>query len=294
MLAGHPLIDQLLAFDAEGILVAGQQEYDLVLSLDKEAGPAALCNAVRCADKRGMGLSRWGTVQPINRECEDYFRLGLDDELKFHGNEKSYPELIHQAVGLPYLREPYRLYCDETSAHRARVILAPVREELRGPIIGLNTGSGNVFANKAPRPSHWVEICKTLVARGYSVVLLGGAEEDERNAWIRQRAGAGVHLIGQDHGEQLFVAVVSQCDAIVSGDSLAMHVAVARGVPVVALFGPTCQQEIDLFDNGIKLQTSLACGPCYRRHCDIEPHCMDVIETGRIVAAVDELLRKPR
>jgi heptosyltransferase-2 len=286
LLASHPLIDRVMVMNAENILVLGGQKFDLVLSLDKEAEPAALGGAVKCADKRGMILSEWGTVKPCNAECEVYFELGLDDEIKFNRNEKSYPELIHEAVGLAYEREPYRLYCDDSAASRARLMFAPWRSEIRGPIVGLNTGSGTVFANKAPRPIWWVELARRLMAKRYGVVLLGGPEESKINAWILEQVGDGIFDAGCENTEQEFLAVIDQCDAVVTGDTLALHLAVAREVPVVGLFGPTCSQEIDLFDLGRKIVSSHGCGPCYRRHCEKKPSCMDVISVGEVMSAV--------
>lgn len=289
ILAGHPQIDRLVAFDAEGILTLQQQAFDLVLSLDKEPAPAALCKAVNCPDKRGMVLTDCGAVEPCDAACEDYFELGLDDDLKFHSNRLSYGELIHRALSLPYQREPYRLYCSEADAERAARLASTWRTGRAGKLIGLNTGSGAVFANKAPKPVRWVEAADGLLALGYDAVLLGGPDEEADHRFIAERVGAGLHLAGCQHGETQFTAIVSQCDAVVTGDTLALHVAIARDVPVVALFGPTCHQEIDLYDRGVKLLTPLHCGPCYRRRCEVRPSCMDAIEPARIVSAVESV-----
>ena len=62
-------------------------------------------------------------------------------------------------------------------------------------------------------------------------------------------------------------------------------------LPVVALFGPTCQQEIDLFGRGIKIVSSHDCVPCYRRNCEKNPSCMDVIPAEKIMAAVGDICR---
>jgi heptosyltransferase-2 len=78
---------------------------------------------------------------------------------------------------------------------------------------------------------------------------------------------------------------------VATGDTLGLHVAVSQNVPTVALFGPTCAQEIDLFDRGVTLVTELPCAPCYRRNCDIEPHCMDLIKAEAIVAALKNLVQ---
>ena len=45
---------------------------------------------------------------------------------------------------------------------------------------------------------------------------------------------------------------MNACDIVVSGDSLGMHMAIGLKKWVVAWFGPTCHQEIDLYDRGAK------------------------------------------
>ena len=292
ILRGHPQIDRLLTFDAETMLTLGQQRFDLVLSLDKEPGPTALCNTLACDDKRGIGMSEWGTPAPLDAACEPYFALGLDDDLKFHRNRKTYPQLIHEALGLGYIRRPYRLHPSGDALRRASEHFAPWRAQAAGPLVGLNTGAGAVFANKAPSPARWVTIGRALIERGCSIVLLGGPDEVDTNAWIAERLDGPVHDVGGDNTEPQFVALLGRCDAIITGDTFALHAAVARRVPVVALFGPTCAQEIDLFDLGRKLVSPVDCGPCYRRRCDRPHSCMDAISVASIADAVETLCRR--
>jgi len=294
ILQAEPAIDQLVVFDAEGILALTQQKFDLVLSLDKDVSAAALCDSLQCPDKRGIGLSDWGTIQPLNAECESYFELGLDDHLKFDVNTKSYPQLIHEAVGFEYTRRPYRLHCDCATLAWARRMFEPWRAECAGPIIGLNTGAGNGFANKAPSVQRWIEVAASLVRSGFGVALLGNGGERAGHAVIAEQVGRGVYRTGNDNSEPQFVAIVSQCDVVVTGDTLAMHVALARNVPVVALFGPTCEQEIDLFGMGTKIVTPLDCAPCYKRVCDKSPNCMDSISAQQIIQAVADVLEDSR
>lgn len=291
ILTGHPQIDLLAAFDGESVLALSQQRFDMVLSLDKEAAPTALCSEVSCPDKRGIGMSAFGTPEPCNAACEPYFQLALDDELKFRHNRKSYPQLIHEALALPYIRRPYQLFCGDKALQRARARLAGHCAESSVGVVGLNTGSGSVFANKSPRPSWWVELARQLRDRGCAVVLLGGPSERTINAWIAEQVGGGVHDAGTDNTEAEFVALISQCDVVVTGDTLALHVAVARRVAVVALFGPTCPQEIDLFGLGRKILSPVDCGPCYRRQCDRRPSCMDLMPADQVLAAVADHCR---
>ncbi|NLX07876.1 MAG: glycosyltransferase family 9 protein [Phycisphaerae bacterium] len=288
ILARHPQIDRLLPFDASGTAAVLAQSFDLVISLDKDAGPAGLCRLVRSADKRGITLSEWGTVVPANRECEGYFALGLDNHAKFVQNTRSYPQLIHEALGLEYRGEPYRLQVDPSWAERAERIFQR-RPGADGPVIGLNTGAGPNFARKTLSPARWVELARALTARGYAPALLGGPGEIETNAWILEQLGPEVLDTGCRNREDLFAALIDRCDLVITGDSLGLHVAVARGVPTAALFGPTCPQEIELYGLGRKLVSPCACGPCYRRECAREPHCMDAIPLETILEAVETI-----
>ena len=56
--------------------------------------------------------------------------------------------------------------------------------------------------------------------------------------------------------------------------------------PVVALFGPSCPQEIDFYGRGEAVVSPADCGPCYRAQCNRDPTCMDAIEPARVVDAV--------
>jgi ADP-heptose:LPS heptosyltransferase len=98
--------------------------------------------------------------------------------------------------------------------------------------------------------------------------------------------GEGAQDVGTHHTESQFVAIVDQCDAVITGDTLGMHVALSRGVPVIALFVPTCEQEIDVFGLGSKIISPCDCGPCYRRVCDKKPNCMDLITPEQVAASI--------
>jgi|GEM_PF-115381 len=293
-LANHPLIDRLLPLDADTLAHITSEHFDLCLSLDKEPAPAGLAMTIQAADKRGIGLSPAGTPRPLNPECAYYFELGLNDDLKFRRNQKSYPQLIYEAVGLTYRGQRYRLYPDE----RQRAAAASVWRRLgvRPPeiVVGLNTGAGRVFANKNWPPDRFLALARHLVRRaGWRVALLGGPQERSLNRDLAT-ACPGLLDTGCDHDELTFAAIVSRCQVLVTGDTLALHVALAADVPCVVLFGPTCAQEIDLFGCGEKLVTRLSCAPCYRRQCNKSPNCMDDIDVDRVLAAVERWARRPQ
>jgi heptosyltransferase-2 len=286
VLANHPLIDRRLVFDAPTVCHLEYERFDLCLSLDKEPGPTALAMRVQATEKRGIGLSPYGTPYPLNEECAHYFHLGLSDPLKFRANDKSYPQLIYEAVGLTYRGERARLYpsaADQARAARRWRALGVGGEAV---VVGLNTGAGRVFANKSWSADQFVALARRVREKhGWQIALLGGPEERALNARIAAVC-PGVVDTGCDHSELEFAALVARCNVVVTGDTMAMHVASAAEVPCVVLFGPTCHQEIDLCGRGEKIVTELSCAPCYRRACDETPSCMDSITVERVCAAV--------
>ena len=282
ILAGHPLIDRMYEFNAESVFPLFYERFDIVLSLDKERQPAALCNAINSPDKRGVKLSEYGSPTYANAQAEYYFRLGVDDDLKFYKNQKSYPQLVHEAVGLEYDNTPYDLYCSEHDIKRAREMLMGVRASGM-PVVAFNVGSSRSFAHKAPSREKWVDIAKHMIEIGWQVVLVGGPDEQTDKEWIADHLGGKAFRTRSDNSESEFVALISCCDLLITGDTLAMHVAIARRVPLVVLFGPTCAQEIELYGLGEKIVSTHPCGPCYKRTCDFKPTCMDVIDSQKII-----------
>jgi ADP-heptose:LPS heptosyltransferase len=86
-----------------------------------------------------------------------------------------------------------------------------------------------------------------------------------------------------------FGALLDLCDVLVTGDAMALHIAIALKKKVVALFGPTSQAEIELYGRGKKLFADMDCLCCYRPTCDIRPSCMDTITPEQIFAVIKEV-----
>ena len=143
----------------------------------------------------------------------------------------------------------------------------------------------------------FLAVASALSQSGVGVLLLGGPEEVERNRRLADATkkanakGAPVVDTGCDNSLRQFASIVDLCDAVVSGDTLAMHVATALGKRVVAIFGPTSSVEIDLFGRGEKIVSEVMdCLVCYLSKCDLDPNCMNTIPAGRVEAAVRRCL----
>lgn len=78
---------------------------------------------------------------------------------------------------------------------------------------------------------------------------------------------------------------------VVTGDTLAMHIALATERRVVVLFGPTSAAEIELYDLGEKVVPDMECLVCYKQTCDYVSNCMDQISVDMVAQAVKRQLR---
>lgn len=292
MLAGHPMIDRLVEFTPSSQLALAAERFDLLISLDKEPGPCALAMTLAAGEKLGIGASPFGTPIPLNHQALDYFNLGLSDELKFRLNRKSYPRLVHEALGWEYDGQEYSLPLDEKAAAQVAGDLESVGFSEDRPRLGINVGAGAVFANKMWPVDRIAHLVGELHRRHpeIQVMLLGGQAEESLLADLHARLPFTLHA-GARNDEQRFIALVDACDALFTGDTMAMHVAIARQRGVIAFFGPTCQQEIDLFGRGEKLIAHTPCSPCYKKTCDHNDHCLHAVTIDEAIAAILRVLR---
>ena len=87
-----------------------------------------------------------------------------------------------------------------------------------------------------------------------------------------------------------FAAILSRVSLLITGDTLALHLATSHKVKIIALFGPTSATEIDLFDLGVKLVSSIDCQCCYLNDCYKSPYCMELISPELVFENVEKLL----
>ena len=85
-------------------------------------------------------------------------------------------------------------------------------------------------------------LSRLLVARGYDVAVLTGADFGSEGAAIAAAGGVNAASTGGALGLQETAAVLRRVTGAVSGDTGLMHLATAVGTRVVALFGPTVRQ----------------------------------------------------
>lgn len=135
----------------------------------------------------------------------------------------------------------------------------------------------------------------------YGRTLICGGPDDlpVAQAVQTQAGGHGVCVAGQAD-LQTFMALIDRARVVISNDSAPMHLAVARNVPVVAIFcattpslgyGPYSPRSV------VIEQKELWCRPCSRHGGPRCPRgtedCMRLITVNDVLRGVDQLLSPP-
>ena len=296
LLVRNPFIDRLLPLDAMTILLLDVERFDWLICLDKEPRATALATKVAAERKSGFGLHSSGNPFPLDAKSEYLFSLGLSDDIKFRQNTRSYQELVFEACGLSFENEPYVFSIPDDASRWADEAFGRWDIPPGTPCLGVNTGGGQLFANKSLPASGFVDVIEILHRsrreRPFTLLLLGGPLEREKNREILQGIGVPIVDTGADNSLFQFAALLARCSAVLTSDSLCMHLAIALQRRVVVLFGPTCEQEIELYGRGAKVVSSIACSPCYLSVCDKTITCMNTLSLKDIAATcMDELSR---
>jgi heptosyltransferase-2 len=169
-----------------------------------------------------------------------------------------------------------------------------------GPGLFIGANPGSAWHTKRWPREYWARLI-TELSRAYAtkVVLLGGSGETEWNAEIERTAAPGsvLNLTGRTGMEEL-MALIKDFKLFITNDSGPMHIAVAFGVPVAAIFGPTTR-ELGFFPYGrenIVLEEELACRPCALHGSKRCPRghflCMRLVTPDKVGAAARHILKK--
>lgn len=286
LLRDHPLIDRV--FLADQILELGALEFDIAFVIDKSLRASGLLRWIKTSQVHGfLADAMTGAIKPANPEAWELWELGLSNQKKFFDNRKTENQLVAEALGLEYRKDEYSIVLSEKELIESRRRSLSWRVDPSQPILGFNTGCGPMMPAKKWTVEFHRQVLEDLLRAGFkNFVLLGGPEDAERN----RRIAEGLPVMESPIGRGLRDGAVSvaACDLVITGDSLGMHLAIAFKRFVIAWFGPSCPQEIELFGRGIKLHADVPCSPCWKRHCQQTTMCYDRVSRPEILRAVQE------
>ena len=294
LLDNNPLLDAVYVWEPENWLILQQIEFDVVYQTDKTKRSCAFGNTLKAKEKIGFGLNKSGQIVPLNKEAEYSYILGLDDDLKFHKNEQYGTQILQESMKLKFKRDEYILelsaeekqFCDNYKSENGL--------NNGDLIVGFNTGCSYLYQNKKMTIDQHVQLINTMYSlKGIRLVIVGGPEDTERNAEIVRRVGEKVLSTPTTEGVRRGICYENICDVIITGDSFGMHVAIGLKKHVIAWFGLSCWNEIDVYDRGIKLiPTGLFCAPCWKKQCPHNLECISMIDQHVIVSEVKRMAAK--
>jgi heptosyltransferase II len=197
------------------ISAISKHQYDLVLSLDEQTDIAGILPLLKY--KRLNGVCKNKASIGYTAEASDWFDMSLisvlgrqqADLLKYK-NRKSYQELIFKIAGKPFNAQPY--WINLPAAHKNDFT------------VGIEKRAGDRWPGKM----WW----------GYDILA---AQLEER--------GYKIHFFSQRDTLQEYIKEIGACNYIISGDTLAMHIALAYGLPVLSIF--TCTAPWEIYDYGL-------------------------------------------
>lgn len=290
LLKNNPYIARIIPFAPENLLSLFVAKFDIVICLDKDPAATALATKIESSKKFGFGMNEHGNLTIFNAASDYAYRLGIDNNLKFFKNPKTYQEIIYEMAGIVHHNDPYVFSLTDENRRKAREFFSLRRIGGRRPAVGLNTGAGSKFETKQWPPEHFRRLVRLLATElKADIFLLGGERERSLNRSLERVTTKGVYNTGNDHSLLDFAGFVEAMDIVVSSDSLGMHLAIGLGKKVIALFGPTCPQEISLYDRGAKLFAGAPCSPCYRSTCS-DMTCMSEIAPEQVFAEIKKAL----
>ena len=291
------LVDEVIVLTEEGLARVASGGWTQVYSLSNDIASASLATLAK-GQRRVVGFfTDGGIVRPSNAAAERWLEMAAFDRLK-RLNARTYQEHMLAILGTEGPFPPPSLQVSAVAQARAsrRVeALFPGSSRRR---LALNIGASARWPKKMLDVTAVAELVRGVLERvDADIMLVGGAAEQEKTQAVLACCSAGARVGAALTPGSIadFVATLMQANALLCGDTLALHVATAIGLPTVAIFGPTSQAEIADFGGLVEKvwAPSLGCLGCYG-DCDKPMNCMTSLDIGDLAARVAARLQPYR
>lgn len=277
LVRGHPAVDEFLELDVKQrsswrpfVRELRSRRFDLVLDLQRIL-KSGLITRLSGAPRR-MGFDR--------ARCKELSWLFSNERL---------PANPHPGVTVAQYLE----FADALGVppREARWDLPLTAWPHAGPAVSLGIGASKP-SNLWPL-KRWSALIERLVMRlgAERIALVGGPQDRNMADALLASAPAGlVDTVGK-LSLKASAGLIASSEMFVSCDTGPLHIAVATGTPVVALFGAADPLRTGPFGKPeAVLYEPADCSPCRKRECFVEGHpCMHNIEMEsvfqRIIAA---------
>lgn len=237
---GNPFIDKVFSLEDYP-----KESFDILYNFDIDDEATKLALKINAKDKYGFCFEE-GFPVSFNPGAEYYLNTLFDDELK-KKNKRTYQEMMFEAAELEYKKQHCPIYLTEQDKQYARdfVFQNSINTE---KLIGLNIGSSLRWPSKQWHKNRIKEFIIKANEKGCRVLLFGGPDEIQYHKKISEelkKQGIKIYKNNPLNSDKEFIALIDVCKEIISGDTFAMHVALAMKKPTLGLFFCTAPNEVE-------------------------------------------------
>ena len=298
LLEGNRDIDQVIVYDKNGAgkglgglrKTAGELKkhgFTLAISPHKSLRTSVLLYLAGIPERIGF------------RESAGWFlyHRAVKRAVGCHDVERNLSILKALGIEIDECRKNLQLPTDPTTTDSVNRLLNSLGVTKDRMIFGINAGS--VWPTKRWHVQGFAGLME-LLERRYSCrfLLFGGPQDGALVAELDRLSGQrAVNLSGKLNLREL-ASALDWCDVFISNDSGPMHMAVARGVPVVAIFCATTP-SLGFYPytaKAVVVEKDLPCRPCGShggKRCPLGTEdCIRRIQPEDVLRAVEELLRE--
>ncbi|MFH1715683.1 MAG: glycosyltransferase family 9 protein [Elusimicrobiota bacterium] len=288
VLKGNHLIDRIWLYE-DSFLALANEKFDIVINLDLSQKSLDLAAYAKANKKYGFIKDEKGCVVPLNETAKKWLCMSAFDNVKKE-NKDTYQKLAADVCEVEFNKENIIVPLEDEAVTYAQKFFEE-HKLFNKTIVGLNIGSGARWVSKRWPVSHWEALAKLLSKAEFHLVIFGGPEEEEIEKELLKHSKA--ISTGTNNTIERFFALITQIDIMVTGDTLGLHAALGLNKKIVALFGPTSPQEIEMYGKGEKIVVPRHCISCYKTSCENdEKDCLELISPEEVYRAVIDLSKK--
>jgi heptosyltransferase I len=278
--------------------------YDLVIDLHGQSRTAFLAFATGAPVRIGFDKQRaevWANSRKVTDEFRKHAWQGArEGAWLFYTHRIPLPTLDVHVID-HNLSVGKLLGCDASAADFSFRIPQAAHDRVEA-LLRRRGVANKQFVIVAPRGNwetkRWpdeksADVARYFLRRGYAAIVVGAPRERDVGANIARLAPGVTDLTGETSISEL-AALISRAAICIAHDSGPMHLAVALGRPVVALFGPSDTVWAGPYhrENAV-VRADLPCSPCYLRRLDNCAHghaCMNDLPSQAVIDRAESVL----
>jgi len=196
-------------------------------------------------------------------------------------------------IGCPPQPTREELFVRREIESKAEAFLHEHGHDPARPLVGINPGAA-FGSSKCWLPERFAQVADAIIERhGCDVLICCAPSEVEIARSIeREMRRRPINPCDDNPGLEIYKAIIKRLRLLVTNDTGARHIAVAFGVPVVVIFGPTSRRYTDInLDQTTIVSANVDCAPCQRKVCPTGTHeCMKAVTVEMVLEAVDQRL----